>query len=100
MSDQEVFDSQIKAESGSRREHTMRTATTIATEHVDLISSKPFEKTVKDLTAELGKTSTEKLMGGAAASHSNSRLAATWRRLPRSKCRRRAMSAFAAWSVR
>jgi hypothetical protein len=34
----------------------------ITIEHVDLISGKPFEKTVKDLTAELGKASTEKLM--------------------------------------
>src|SRR5215471_6078362 len=53
-----------------RREHTMRTTTTITTEHVDLISSKPFEKTVKDLTAELGKASTEKLMDRLSASDS------------------------------
>lgn len=31
-------------------------------EHVDIVSSKSFEVTVKDLTAELGKVSTEKLM--------------------------------------
>jgi hypothetical protein len=43
---------------------------TITTEHVDLISSKPFEKTVKDLTAELGKASTEKLMDRLSASDS------------------------------
>ena len=33
----------------------MRATTTITTEHVDLISSKPFEKTEKDLTAELAR---------------------------------------------
>ncbi|ADG18844.1 DUF302 domain-containing protein [Paraburkholderia atlantica] len=38
------------------------TITTIGTEHVDLLSSKDFDETVKDLTAELGKVSTEKLM--------------------------------------
>src|SRR4051812_26274030 len=38
------------------------TTTTITTEHVDVISSKSFEETVKDLTAELGTASTEKLM--------------------------------------
>ena len=47
----------------------MRT-TTVTTEHVDLISSKPFEKTIKDLTAELGKASTEKLMDRLSASDS------------------------------
>jgi hypothetical protein len=46
----------------STLERIERTTTTITTEHVDLISSKSFEKTVKDLTAELGKASTEKLM--------------------------------------
>jgi hypothetical protein len=48
----------------------MRTTTTITTEYVDLISCKPFEKTVKDLTAELGKASTEKLMDRLSASDS------------------------------
>jgi hypothetical protein len=71
MIDQEVLDSQIKADRlplPSKGDITlavrnanytlgpvMLTTTTITTEHVDLISSKPFEKTVKDLTAELGK---------------------------------------------
>ena len=44
--------------------------TTITTEHVDMISSKPFDKTVKDLTAELGKATTEKLMDRLSASDS------------------------------
>lgn len=45
------------------------TITTITTEHVDLLSSKDFSETVKDLTAELGKASTEKLMDRLASSH-------------------------------
>ena len=60
----------VGAVASDRREHTMRATTTITTEHVDLISSKPFEKTVKDLTAELGKASTEKLMDRLSASDS------------------------------
>ena len=46
------------------------TVTTITTEHVDVLSAKSFEETVKDLTAELGKASTEKLMDRLAASDS------------------------------
>jgi len=46
----------------------MITSTTI--EHVDLLSSKGFEETVKDLTAELGKASTEQLMDRLSASGS------------------------------
>lgn len=46
------------------------TTTTVTTEHVDLISRKSFEETVKDLTAELGKASTEKLMDRLSASDS------------------------------
>ncbi len=42
--------------------------TTVTTEHIDLLSSKSFEQTVKDLTAELGKASTEKLMDRLSAS--------------------------------
>jgi len=48
--------------------HSTITATT--TEHVDLVSTKSFEKTVKDLIAELGKASTEKLMDRLSASGS------------------------------
>ena len=86
MIDQEVLDSQMKADRfpfpskgdialGARNANytlgpVMLTTTTITTEHVDLISSKPFEKTVKDLTAELGKASTEKLMDRLSASDS------------------------------
>lgn len=44
------------------------TITTITTEHVDLLSSKDFQETIKDLTAELGKASTEKLMDRLASS--------------------------------
>ncbi len=44
--------------------------TTITTEHVDVRSTKSFEETVKDLTAELGKASTEKLMDRLSASDS------------------------------
>jgi len=46
------------------------TVTTITSEHVDVRSSKSFEKTVKDLTAELGAASTEKLMDRLSASDS------------------------------
>ncbi len=42
--------------------------TTVKTEHVDLVSSKGFEETVKDLAAELGKASTAKLMDRLDAS--------------------------------
>ena len=49
----------------------MPTTTLVTTEHVDFTSEKSFEQTVKDLTAELGKASTEKLMDRLAAS-------ATW----------------------
>lgn len=45
------------------------TITTITTEHVDLLSGKDFRDTVKDLTAELGKVSTERLMDRLASSH-------------------------------
>jgi len=44
--------------------------TTVSTEHVDLLSSKGFEETVKDLAAELGKASTEQLMDRLSASDS------------------------------
>ena len=44
--------------------------TTITTEHVDVRSTKSFEATVKDLTAELGTASTEKLMDRLASSDS------------------------------
>ena len=44
------------------------TITTITTEHVDLLSSKDFAETVKDLRAELGNASTETLMGRLSAS--------------------------------
>ena len=47
------------------------TVTTITTEHVDVLSTKSFEETVKDLTAELGRVSTEKLMDRLSSS-------ATW----------------------
>jgi len=40
----------------------------VTTDHVDLLSSKSFEETVKDLTAELGKASTEQLMDLLSAS--------------------------------
>jgi uncharacterized protein (DUF302 family) len=43
---------------------------TVSTEHVDLLSSKSFEETVKDLAAELGKASTEQLMDRLSASDS------------------------------
>lgn len=42
--------------------------TTVSTEHVELLSSKGFEETVKDLTAELGKANTEQLMERLSAS--------------------------------
>lgn len=40
----------------------------ITTEHVDLTSNRDFEATVKNLAAELGKASTEKLMDRLAGS--------------------------------
>lgn len=46
--------------------------TTVTTELVDLLSSKGFEETVKDLTAELGKASTKQLMERLSSSD-------TWR---------------------
>lgn len=46
------------------------TITTITTEHVDVISSKSFEETVKNLTAELGKASAETLMDRLSSSGS------------------------------
>ena len=42
--------------------------TTYAGEHVDLVSAKPFDQVVKDLRAELGSASTEKLMDRLSAS--------------------------------
>ena len=45
--------------------------TTFSNEHVDVISTKSFDETVRDLTAELGSASTEKLMDRLASS-------ATW----------------------
>src|SRR5262249_30998897 len=56
--------------SGKRTTNMHPTITTVTTEHVDLRSSKDFEATVKDLTAELGKASTEKLMDRLSASDS------------------------------
>ena len=44
--------------------------TSFSTDHVDVPSSKPFEQVVKDLRAELGKASTEKLMDRLSASNS------------------------------
>ncbi len=44
--------------------------TAIPGEHVDLVSTKPFDQTVEDLTAELGKAGTEKLMDRLAAADS------------------------------
>lgn len=46
------------------------TITTITTGHVDVLSHSSFEETVKNLTAELGKASTEKLMDRLASSDS------------------------------
>lgn len=46
------------------------TITTVMTEHVDLLSSKDFAETVKDLTAELGHAGTEKLMDRLSSSGS------------------------------
>ena len=46
------------------------TITAIATDHVDILSSKTFDAAVKDLAAELGKASTEKLMDRLYASDS------------------------------
>jgi uncharacterized protein (DUF302 family) len=51
--------------------------TTVSTEHVDLLSSKGFEETVKDLTAELGKATTDQLMERLSASDSWSDYAET-----------------------
>lgn len=45
------------------------TITTITTEHVDFLSAKDFGETIKDLTAELGKASTEKLMDRLSSCH-------------------------------
>lgn len=39
-----------------------RTVSTISTDHVDLLSDKNFDDTVRDLAAELGKASTHELM--------------------------------------
>lgn len=44
--------------------------TSFSTDHVDIPSSKPFEQVIKDLQAELGKASTEKLMDRLSASNS------------------------------
>ena len=46
---------------------TQATTTAIDGEHVDLCSSKSFDDTVRDLTAELGHASTDKLMDRLAA---------------------------------
>jgi Domain of unknown function DUF302 len=45
--------------------------TSFSNEHVDVVSSKSFDDAVRDLTAELGSASTEKLMDRLSAS-------ATW----------------------
>lgn len=42
--------------------------THVTTEHVEVASKKPFDDTVKALSAELGKASTEKLMDRLAGS--------------------------------
>lgn len=42
--------------------------TTFSNEHVDVTSTKSFDDTVRDLTAELGKASTDKLMDRLASS--------------------------------
>lgn len=44
------------------------TTTLYSGEHVDLVSGKPFEQVVKDLEAELGIASTEKLMDRLSSS--------------------------------
>lgn len=44
------------------------TESTYTNTHVDLTSAKPFAQVVKDLQAELGKASTEKLMDRLASS--------------------------------
>lgn len=44
--------------------------TTFANEHIDVRSAKSFDETVQDLTAELGKASTEQLMDRLASSAS------------------------------
>ena len=49
-------------------EATAPDTTSFSNEHVDLRSTKSFEETVKDLTAELSSVSTEKLMDRLAAS--------------------------------
>ena len=45
--------------------------TSFSSEHVDVLSAKPFDETVRDLTAELGTASTQMLMDRLASS-------ATW----------------------
>ena len=49
---------------------TEAATTSVTTEHVDVRSSKPFEQTVKDLTAELSRISTERLMDRLSSSGS------------------------------
>ena len=44
--------------------------TMIAGEHVDIVSTKSFDETARDLSAELGKASTEKLMDRLSSSGS------------------------------
>ena len=44
--------------------------TQFTNEHVDVVSTKAFDETVRDLTAELGKTSTETLMDRLSSSRS------------------------------
>jgi hypothetical protein len=47
---------------------TAQATTTFTNEHVDVRSSKPFDQTVKDLTAELSRISTERLMDRLSSS--------------------------------
>lgn len=44
--------------------------TSYSNAHVDVTSSKPFEQVIKDLQAELGKASTDKLMDRLSSSNS------------------------------
>jgi hypothetical protein len=51
----------------SRRSLVFRSVTTISTDHVDLISRKGFDDTVRELAAALGKASTYELMDRLAS---------------------------------